>query len=120
MKKIVLIFIICTFLLAGCWDERLFKELTLVPLIGIEGEPGKLTGHYTFGAVSNGAISFSTVEGNGVSMRETRLDANQKSSEILDVSQLEVILLSTETVQSNIIDVLDAFFRTPRNRLSSR
>ena len=120
MKKIALISIICTFLLAGCWDERLFKDLTLVPLIGIEGEPGKLTVHYTFTAVSNGAISYSTVEGSGVSMRESRLDANQKTSEILDVSQLEAILLSTETVQSNIIDILDASFRTPRNRLSSR
>ena len=38
-------------------------------------------------------------------MRETRLDANRKTSEILDVSQLEVILLSTETVKSNIIDI---------------
>lgn len=120
MKKISLIFIICTLLLAGCWDERLFKDLTLVPLIGIEGEPGKITGHYTFTAVSNGAISYSTVEGSGVSVREARLDANQKSSEILDVSQLEVILLSKETVKSNIIDILDDTFRTPRNRLSSR
>ena len=89
-------------------------------LLGIEGEPGKLTGHYTFTAVSNGAISYSTVEGSGVSMRESRLDANRKTSEILDVSQLEVILLSTETVKSNIIDIFDATFRTPRNRLSSR
>ena len=120
MKKITLISIICTFLLAGCWDERLFKNLTLVPLIGIEGEPGSLTVHYTFAAVSNGAISFSTVEGSGVSVRESRLDANRKSSELLDVSQLEVILLSTETVKSNIIDLLDSNFRTPRNRLSSR
>ena len=53
-------------------------------------------------------------------MRESRLDANQKTSEILDVSQMQVILLSTETVQSNIIDIFDPSFRTPRNRLSSR
>ena len=26
MKKIALIFIACSFLLAGCWDERLYKE----------------------------------------------------------------------------------------------
>ncbi len=120
MKKIALISIACSFLLAGCWDERLYKELTIVPLIGVEGEPGKLTGYYTFTAVSNGSISYSTVEGSGVSIRESRLDANRKTSETLDVSQLEVILLTTETVKSNIIDTFDVYFRTPRNRLSSR
>ena len=54
MKKITLISIACSFLLAGCWDERLYKDLTIVPLIGVEGEPGKWTGHYTFTVVSNG------------------------------------------------------------------
>ena len=120
MKKITFIFITCSFLLAGCWDERLYKEVTIVPLIGVEGEPGKLTGYYTFIAVSNGSISYSTVEGSGISFRESRLNANQKTSETLDVSQLEVILLSTETVKSNVIETLDVAFRTPRNRLSSR
>jgi spore germination protein KC len=120
MKKIALISIACSFLLAGCWDERLYKELTIVPLIGVEGESGKWTEYYTFTVVSNGSISYSTVEGSGVSTRESRIDANRKTSETLDVSQLEVILLTTETVKSNVIDTFDASFRTPRNRLSSR
>ena len=38
----------------------------------------------------------------------------------LMLSQLEVILLTEETVKSNIIETFDVFFRTPRNRLSSR
>jgi len=120
MKKIALIFTTCSFLLAGCWDERLYKELTIVPLIGVEGEPGKLTGYYTFTAVSNGSITYSTVEGSGISIRESRFDANRKTSETLDVSQLEVILLTTETVKSNILETFDVVYRTPRNRLSSR
>jgi spore germination protein KC len=120
MKKITLISIACSFLLAGCWDERLYKEQTIVPLFGVEGEPGKLTGHYTFTAVSNGSISYSTVEGSGVSIRESRLDANRKTSETLDISQLQVVLLTTETVKSNVIETFDVTFRTPRNRLSSR
>ncbi len=78
MKKITLISIICTLLLSGCWDERLFKDLTLVRLIGVEGELGKLNVHYTFTAVTNGAISYSSVEGSGVSMRETRLRCKSK------------------------------------------
>ena len=111
MKKIALISIACSFLLAGCWDERLYKELTIVPLIGVEGEPGKLTGYYTFTAVTNGSISYSTVEGSGVSTRESRFDANRKTSETLDVSQLEVLLLTTETVKSNIVDTFDVYLQ---------
>ena len=120
MKKIILISIACSFLLAGCWDERLYKDLAIVPLIGVEGEPGKFTVHYTYTAVSNGALSYSAAEGSGVSLRETRIDANRKASEILDVSQMEVILLNEETVKSNIMESFDVYFRTPRNRLSSR
>ena len=96
------------------------RNLPSSRLLVYEGEPGKWTGYYTFIAVSNGSISYSTVEGSGVSIRESRLDANRKTSETLDVSQLEVILLTAETVKSNVIDTFDVFFRTPRNRLSSR
>lgn len=120
MKKIVLIFIVCSSFLAGCWDEQLYKDVSIVPLVGIEGEPGKLTGYYTFSAISNGSINFTTVEGNGVSLRETRLDTNRKTSEILDLTQLEVMLITTETAKSDIKKMFDAIYRTPRNRLSAR
>ena len=79
-----------------------------------------MTGYYTFTAVANGSISYSTVEGSGVSIRESRLDANRKTSETLDVSQLEVVLLTEETVKSDILETFDVIYRTPRNRLSSR
>ena len=71
MKKITLISIACSFLLAGCWDERLYKDITIVPLIGYEGEPGKLTGYlHIHCSIADGSISYSTVEGSGVSIRE--------------------------------------------------
>ena len=42
MKKIALISIACSFLLAGCWDERLYKELTIVPLHWCRGGTRKM------------------------------------------------------------------------------
>lgn len=120
MKKIALIVIACSCLLAGCWDEQLYKDISIVPLVGFEGEPGKLTGYYTFSAITNGSISFTTVEESGVSVRDTRLNTNRKTSEILDLTQLEVILLTTEVSKSDIKKDFDAIFRTPRNRLSTR
>lgn len=120
MKKIALISIACSFLLAGCWDEQLYKELTIVPLIGFEGEPGELKGYFTKLEVNEGIASYSTVEGSGVSPRAARLDANRKTSETLSVTQLQVILLAEKTVKSDIIKTFDVYFRTPTNRMSSR
>ena len=120
MKKIALIFITCSSLLGGCWDEQLYKEISIVPLVGIEGKPGKLTGYTLLLAITDGTISFSTAVGSGISVRDTRLDANRKTSETIDLTQLEVILLTEETAKSDISKTLDSIFRTPRTRLSTR
>ncbi|MCM3637570.1 Ger(x)C family spore germination protein [Sporosarcina luteola] len=121
MKKIVLVSIACSLLLAGCWDERLYKDITIVPLIGYDGEPGKWSGYFTYGVVANpDSFSFSTVEGSGVSIEEARLDANRKTSETLDPSQVLVVLLSTKAVKTDLLETFDIAYRMPRTRLSSR
>jgi len=120
MKKMTLITIACTFLLAGCWDERLYKDVTIVPLIGFEGKPGELTGYFTKLNVSNGTASYSTVEGSGVSIRDTRLDANRQTGEALSDTQMQVKLFTGEIMKSDVLDLLNISFRTPNIRLSSR
>ncbi|WP_404830760.1 Ger(x)C family spore germination protein [Sporosarcina beigongshangi] len=107
--------------MAGCWDERLYKDVTIVPVIGYDGEPGKWTGYFTHAVVAApDSISFTTVEGSGVSIEETRLDANRKVSESLDPSQVLVVLLTTEAVKTNLMETFDVAYRMPRTRLSSR
>lgn len=120
MKKLTLITIACSFLLVGCWDEQLYKDLTIVPLVGIEGEQGQYKGYYSKLEVNNGTASYSTVDGSGVSIRDTRLDANRKTGETLSVRQLQVKLIASETVKANIIDIMNVSFRTPNSRLSSK
>ncbi|MEK5038575.1 Ger(x)C family spore germination protein [Sporosarcina sp. FSL K6-3457] len=121
MKKIILIFIVCTFFLVGCWDERLYKDVTIVPIMGYDGEPGKWTGYFSHAVVAApDSISFSTVEGSGVSIEEARLDANRKVSESLDPSQVLVVLLTTEVAKTNLMETFDVAYRMPRTRLSSR
>ncbi|WP_342504963.1 Ger(x)C family spore germination protein [Sporosarcina sp. FSL K6-2383] len=121
MKKITLISIACSFLLAGCWDERLYKDITIVPIIGYEGEPGKWTGYFTHAVVAApDSIGFTTVEGSGVSVEEARLDANRKTSEALDPSQVLIVLLTTEAVKTNLTETFDVAYRMPSTRLSSR
>lgn len=121
MKKIILLSIVCSFLLAGCWDERLYKDVTIVPLIGYDGKPGKWTGYFTHAVVANpDSISFETVEGSGVSIEAARLDANRKTSESLDPSQVLAVLLTTEAAKTNPLETFDIAYRMPRTRLSSR
>lgn len=121
MKKLALISIVCSFLLASCWDERLFKDVTLVPVIGYDGEPGKWTGYFVHAEIpAPDSISFSTVEGSGVSIEAARIDANRKVSEALDPSQVLAVLLTTEAVKTNLLETFDVAFRMPRTRLSSR
>ncbi|MGN7386495.1 Ger(x)C family spore germination protein [Sporosarcina sp. SAFN-015] len=121
MKKIVLISIVCSLFLAGCWDERLFKDVTLVPVIGYDGEPGKWTGYFAHADIpAPDNISFKTVEGSGVSIEAARIDANQKTSEALDPSQVLAVLLTTKAVKTDLLETFDVAFRMPRTRLSSR
>ncbi|WP_252503326.1 Ger(x)C family spore germination protein [Sporosarcina sp. Marseille-Q4943] len=121
MRKIILISIACSFLLAGCWDERLYKDVTIVPLIAYDGEPGNWTGYFTHAVVAKpDSISFSTVEGSGVSIEEARLDANRKTGEMLDPSQVLAVLVTTDAAKTNLMETFDIAYRMPRTRLSSR
>ncbi|KXH81777.1 Ger(x)C family spore germination protein [Sporosarcina sp. HYO08] len=121
MKKLALISIACSFLLAGCWDERLYKEFTIVPLVGYDREEGELTGYHTYTTVSApDMLSYSTVVGKGASVKEVGFDANRKIGETLDFSQLQVILVSEEMAKSNLLETFDVLFREPHNRLSSK
>jgi len=114
-----IIIVILTLLLSGCWDETQYKDLTIVPLIGIEGEEGDLTAMFAFPTFQNGQIEYSSSQGKGVSTRAARSDANHQTMEALDMAHLEVILMSADLAKTDFAPSLDMFFRTPRNRITS-
>ncbi len=121
MKKIALVCIACSLLFAGCWDERLYKEITIVPLIGYDGKPGEWTGYFTHTSIdSEDSVSYTTAEGSGVSIEDSRLDANRKTSESLDPSQVLAVLLTKEAAKSDLVETFDIAYRMPRSRLSSK
>ena len=43
MKRLIIL-LICSLLLCGCWDEKHYKDVTNVSLFGVEGKPGRLQG----------------------------------------------------------------------------
>lgn len=48
------------------------------------------------------------------------MDANRKTGETLDISQLQVVHLSEEAAKSNIVEIFNLYYRTAHSRLSSR
>lgn len=120
MKKLIVILSLLP-LISGCWDEEQYKDVTIVPLMGLEsGESeGGVKSTYAFPIFQNGEIKFAQSEGEGLSTRDSRNDANQRSMEGLDMAHLEVLLISDELAKKELYMYLDMYYRTPRNRISS-
>ena len=113
-----MILLVCSLLLSGCWDENLLKDLTIVSLIGIEGQQGEVKAEFAFPAFEDQSISYLTSSGKGVSLREARTDANHRTMEELDIASVEVILVAEDTAKKDIYSYFDTLYRNPRNRLN--
>lgn len=119
MKKLMACLVLCIPILAGCWDQVSFSDLQVVTLIGIEGDKGDVTVHFTFPAHTDNQVEYLTAKAQGYSFADAKNEINVRTSEVIDISQLDVLLISEETAGTNLYDSLDNLYRTPRNRLSS-
>lgn len=120
MKKKWLPILFVGLFLSGCWDEQLFKNLSIVQLVGYEGTPGEITGYFSYPKVSKDNIEYLIIKGEAESLHASRIQANKKTNQLLDLSVLEVALMSDETATHNMYDYLDPFYRIPKNRLNAR
>ncbi|MFC5603392.1 Ger(x)C family spore germination protein [Sporosarcina koreensis] len=120
MKKRFLAYIpLLAILLGGCWDEAQYKDITIVPVMGLTKNDEGVKALFTFPTFVNGQINYSKSEGKGISTRDARDDANHRTMEALDLSHLEVLLISSDIAKQDVYEPLDAFFRSPRNRITS-
>ncbi|WP_186670507.1 Ger(x)C family spore germination protein [Sporosarcina sp. BP05] len=119
MKRNACILLICSFLLSGCWDERQYKDITIVSLIGVEGKPGDVKAQFAYPTFEDGSISYSTSKGSGKTLREARNDANHRTMEGLNIASLQVLFIAEDTAKSDIYEYIDMLYRDPRNRLGA-
>lgn len=117
LKKYSWIF--CCLLLVGCWDERQYKDLLVLPIVGHDGHIGEITSYFSIPLVIDEKSTSQIIEGKGISIRESRMNANQKINQTLDISKLTVIFLSDEIAKDDVYDYLDVYYRNARNRLST-
>lgn len=118
-KNVVLSLLLLTGLLSGCWDELQYKDITIVPLMGISEESNEIKTYYSFPTFETDSIVNSQSEGKGITTRDSRNDANHRTMEALDFAHLEVLLLSDTIAKKDLTPTLDMFIRTPRNRITS-
>ena len=111
--------LICTLLLGGCWDERQYKDFSVVSMVGHEGQVGDITSYFSVPTINEGATTSTIVKGKGKSTRDARMDADLKSNQTIDVSKLSVLLYSDESAKSDIYEYLDVYYRNARNQLST-
>lgn len=120
MKRLLLPVLLLVPLLSGCWDELMFKELQAVTLVGIEGGEGEITVHFAFPAFLESGVEYQAIKADGQSLSDARNKVNSRSSEALNMSQLQILLISSETAKSDVYEFLDNFYRTPHNRLTGQ
>ena len=107
-------------LLVGCWDERLFKNSSVVSLAGFEGEMGDIKGYYAYPQATSKEMKSKVIIGKGKSPRDVRQDAELKTEQTMDLSILATMLISEKTAEEDIYEYLDVYFRESTNPLTPR
>lgn len=120
-NRILPVGLFALFLLGGCWDEAQYKDITIVPVMGITNgdKDNEVKALFSFPTFEQETITYTKSEGTGISTRAAREDAAHHTMEALDVSHLEVLLISSDMAKKDLYPQLDMFFRTPRNRITS-
>ncbi|MDT9024451.1 MULTISPECIES: Ger(x)C family spore germination protein [Rossellomorea] len=124
MRKKYIIGLVLLFInlsLAGCWDQRLLKN-------------GRLVFSSSFDMVDEDTIKATAiirdfkdrtptnvmVQGEGKTIRETRMSMDRKISGVFEPSKNRVFLLGEELAKKDIYKFLDIFYRDPNSSISAK
>ncbi|MFJ7972493.1 Ger(x)C family spore germination protein [Psychrobacillus sp. NPDC096389] len=118
MKKVISI-LCCVVFLSGCWDERLNKNIAIVPMIGFDGELGSLTGYFGIPGKQQNMSNFNLLMAEGQSVEEVRQKIDTQVNEGVDLSKLGSILISDQLAEKDLYSLLDLYYRNARNRLNA-
>lgn len=113
LHRILLLMLICTLLLTGCWDQRLFEQTGLLLAIGLEDGPNdNLLITFTYPVVDALEKNSVDVMSQEVSLlRASRLEARQKSAKVIEAGKVQEILVSESLAKKGIHDVLEVYQR---------
>ncbi|MBV6683422.1 Ger(x)C family spore germination protein [Bacillus sp. JRC01] len=121
-KVVVLIFIISQLFLSGCWDQRLLKSSRLVysTAFDLGGNDSMVEGTVIIRDFKGGVPTNLEVNAEGYSIRDLRINLENRISGNLEQSKNQVYLLGEDLAKEDIYDFMDIFFRDPQNSISSK
>ncbi|AMX00432.1 Ger(x)C family spore germination protein [Rummeliibacillus stabekisii] len=120
MRKVTVFFLVSSLLLSGCWDERLYKELSVISVIGIEGYVGDLRTFYAYPSSSDDPTKYIVLEGVGKTEREGRINADKKTEQTMDIAELTAILVSEDSAKKDLYALLDVYYRSAQNPVTAK
>ncbi len=120
MRKATVFFLLSSLLLSGCWDQRLYKELSVISVVGIDGHIGDLKAYYAYPSSSTDPTKYIVLEGIGKTVREARNNANKKTEQTMDLAELTTIFISEETAKKNLYDLLDVYYRSAQSPMTAK
>jgi len=113
-------FLISSLFLSGCWDQRLYKDLAIISVVGIEGHIGDIKAYYAYPSSSDDPTKYIVLDGKGNTAREVRMDANKKSEQAIDLAELTTLLVSEDTAKINLYKMLDVYYRSAQSPMTAK
>lgn len=106
--------------MAGCWDERLYKNSSVVSLTGVEGSIGDMTAYYAYPEATSTEMKTIIIIGQGITPRDVRQNAELKVEQTMDLSVLSTVLISEETAENDIYEYFDIYFRDANSPITAK
>ncbi|MBW3113110.1 Ger(x)C family spore germination protein [Bacillus sp. MCCB 382] len=120
-KKILILLIISSFTLSGCWDERLLKNGRLVFSSAFDLTPdGNIHATAIIRDFKEGTPTNTEVEADANTIREVRMHMDRKISGNFEPSKNRIFILGEDLARKDVYDFLDIFYRDPNSSISSK
>ncbi|NLP50138.1 Ger(x)C family spore germination protein [Bacillus sp. RO1] len=125
---IMVCLILAMFLMTGCWDQRLLKDLKLVFTVAFDlGESDEIVSHIAIRETEKlsvggqpGQATVAVVEGQGITLRDTRLSLDKRIPGEFSPSKMRVYLMGEELAKKDIYSILDILYRDPKAPLGAK
>ncbi|MDF2592139.1 MAG: gerAC1 [Clostridia bacterium] len=113
LLKMVTILIVCSLLLSGCWDQRVFEQVGFTLSYGIEeSQDGKLlitSAYPVIGGVEKGSVDIITTKSSLT--RGGRNNMRLMTPKLIEGGKVQQVLISDSLAKKGIHDLLEIFQR---------
>lgn len=119
-KTSVLLIVISSFMLSGCWDQNLLKDVQLIYTAGYDQTEGGGVMATTLAPPIENSEHVNEISVTGHTVRDSMLEMDLMISEYADFSKLQTIVLGGNLAKEEIYSFFDEMYRNPKHNLHVR